>query len=213
MRFYGLLAAIAVMSLAIAGQASAVNWVLNPGFEDPLGSEWELVFADGSGSSFSILGQTAASFYSGTYGLQFQVPTSNNFTAHAYYKQVVSGLTPGQSYPVSAWLKFNALNVYNRPDKFWVYLQAIGGMGSLVAPAKGSNTSGWVQYSIDQTADANGQIEIRVGMNKYGTTSAKQCDGFIDDVVLEAPAIPEPGSMIALLSGLIGLGVVARRRR
>lgn len=211
-RTTSLLALIAALVVLAAGQASA-NLLINPGFEDGT-TGWDLVILPYSeGTGFSISDATATAAYEGSMGAQFQVPTTNNFTVHGYFRQVVSGLTPGAEVTVSAWIRYAPLAGYNRVDKYWAYLQTIGGQGSKVAPAQNTAVPlAWTQYTITQTADANGQVDIRLGMNKYATTAAKQCDAFFDSA--SVTLIPEPGSMVALLSGLVGLvGVGIRRRK
>lgn len=207
-----LLALVAVLTMVAGGQAAA-NLLINGGFEDPIGSEWQLVVTYTNGTGFSISAPTATAAHSGGLGAQFQVPTTNNWDCEAYYRQVITGQVPGTMYNVSAWIKYAPLAVYNRPDKYWAYLKATGGMaGTLSMPAKGAAVTAntWVKYTFQQTADGNGDLEIRVGMWKYATTSAKQCDAFIDDVVVEA--VPEPSSLIALLSGMPVLGFLIRRK-
>ncbi len=205
--------AVAILMMVTAGHVSA-NLLVNGGFEDPIGAEWELVITYGSGTGFSISAPTATGAHSGSLGAQFQVPTTNNWDCQGYYKQVISGLTPGAQFNVSAWIDYAPLAVYNRVDKYWAYLQAIGGIGpTMAAPLKGAavTPNTWVHYTLQQTADVNGNLEVRVGMWKYATTSAKQCDAFFDDVVVEA--VPEPSSFIALLSGVPMLAFGLRRRK
>lgn len=198
-----LVAVIAVM--AIAGQASAVNWILNPSFEDPLGAEW--VFT-ANGPGFTVMDRTTASPRTGDYGLQLQC---GDALVVGYFSQLVTGLTPGASYEASVYLKHR---LYTRADKYWVYIEALGGGAPVQSPAIGANTSSWTRQAVIQTADALGQIEVRLALDKYaGSVNNKTPCGDFDDVSLEEVVIPEPGSMIALLSGLVGLGVVARRRR
>jgi len=200
--------AAAVLLLAAAGAVSA-NLLLNPGFEDPIGTEWTVTIVSGNPSSW-FTDRSAASAYTGSYGFELRFgPIAE--TGKAYVQQVVSNLVPGGACTVTGWLKF-----LWRADKDWGYIEALGGGAPVQAPAKGANTVGsWMQYTLNQTADANGQLTVRLWLDKYTTTTAdKTCTVYFDDVVVEGPLIPEPGSVVAVLTGLIGLaGLGIRRRR
>ncbi len=113
--------------LCLFGAATLFGWaaafadVVNPGFENPLGSEWTVVYTGGAAGDFTVRGRDTALKYSGSYGAHFQT-TTDEANRFAYFKQVVSGLTPGGTYNLSVYMK----HVWDRTDKYYGYLEAVG---------------------------------------------------------------------------------------
>jgi hypothetical protein len=197
-----LLAAIAALTMAMGGRAAAANLVTNPGFESPIDPAWTIEYVFGGPSDFLVKDRATVAEHSGDYGLYFR--NMHDGTMHAYARQVVTGLTPGASYAVSVWMK----HVWDRTDVYDVYMEALGGSASQTSPA---STATYAQYTLAQTADSSGKVEIRLHFNKFSdTTDYEIAEGYFDDVSL-AP-VPEPGSLAALLAGFVGLGSVLRRR-
>lgn len=194
----------------LACRAGLANAVINPGFENPLGAEWTVVYAGGSASDFTVSGRDTASKYTGAYGVHFQTVTddANKF---AYLKQTVSGLTPGGTYGVSAYVK----HVWDRTDKYYGYLEAVGGGPAQVSTI---STAAWTQKTVTQIADANGRIEIRLWFKKTATTVGKTCDVYFDDVscvsnctppaaptgVSASPSTIDPGQSSTLSASVAG---------
>ena len=113
---------------------------------------------------------------------------NHTWGAHAYFTQVVTNLTPNASYHVSAWIA-----MYRRTDKTDTYLEALGGLGSrrtvnVTANVDGSgNHTNWQSYAVTNTANASGQIEVRLHMHKWstiGSWSYREVNAFFDDVVV-----------------------------
>ncbi len=105
----------AVCFALAAGSQVYANLVTNPGFEDAFGTPPEWTFTATSGS-FASFGRSTASAYSGSYSYAI-THTANGFPSVGYVEQTLSGLPPGATYNVSAWMNFGV--GYNRPDKFW----------------------------------------------------------------------------------------------
>lgn len=125
----GLLLGIALLA---AGSASAQNFVRNPDFDQPLGPDnWTVVYTNVINSSspnaptncgpmdFLIAGRTTLAHKdldpgiwdgedgTGTnYWLKFggHFAPNHSWMMHAYFSQIVSNLTVGQNYMVSAWM-------------------------------------------------------------------------------------------------------------
>lgn len=177
-------------TLLVGFSATAQNLLNNPGFESPLTSnDWTVVYVNCGPPDFFPADRSSYKANSGAYG--GQLSASHDGKSHAYFKQTVSGLLPGTNYVVSGWLAW-ALNA-NQTDKYSVYLEAVGGLGSTNSP---SATADWGpagdenyhRYTVTQTADSNGQIEVRLHMNHH--TRSLCCDhiwehnGFFDDISL-----------------------------
>jgi hypothetical protein len=95
---------------------------------------------------------------------------------HAYLAQTVSGLPPGTNYTLGGWMRYYESN-FEMNGKFDVYMEAIGGLGSTSTPSitvgdgEFKTNASYRQYFLTQTADSNGQIEVRLHLKKYGVTS------------------------------------------
>ena len=194
---------VVVVALAAGSQVSA-NLLTNPGFEDPIGPEWAFTIVSGGPTNWTS-GVSSALFHSGanSYGMAYGPIGS---TGKAYAEQLLSGLTPGDAYDVSGWLYFGW-----RADKDWAYIEAQGGGTPVQAPLKGANVVGsWQQYALSQTADAGGNLTVRLYLDKYGTSTADKTAWVYFDDMAVVEVIPEP-TTLALLA-LAGLAVVCRRR-
>ncbi len=172
------------LSMAACAPVSA-ELLVNPGFEDAFGSppEWTVTVVSGS---FGVSGRDSVSARTGSYGGHLQI--SGASTGHAYFEQVVSGLTPGASYTISGWMR----HVWERTDKYHVYIEAIGGGA---AQSSAYSTTTYAQYTISQTADSGGQLRVRLHLDKYATTTSdKVCDAHFDDmsVVPVGGTVPSP---------------------
>jgi hypothetical protein len=145
---------------------------VNPGFETGTIAPW---LQSGPGSQTIA----AVAAHSGNYGL-VQTPSASPFVA-AF--QAIYGLTPGQPYVVSAWIKAAAattvvcdLQAYN----------PVGG-SNLVDAGKVPSATAWQQVSVTYTAPANGALQIVMYANwGSGTT-------YWDDVVVTPVPPVNPG--------------------
>jgi len=195
-----LLLAVAA-ALTTAGQVSA-NYITNPGFEDPIGSEWTFTRVSGTATKWSS-GVSSTSVHSGakSYGMSFG-PVAE--LGEAYVSQVVSGLTPGVSYDISGWINLNW-----RATKATAFIQVLGGGDPVQAPVEGGNTDNtWQEWALAQTADSSGNLTVRLYLDKRATTTAdKTCIAYFDDIMV---VIPEPAVAVLLALGSV---VMVRRRR
>jgi hypothetical protein len=198
--------------------AKAQNLLKNPEFESPLGAtNWTVGHIRGGLPDFEIHDRTTAAsrgWDTGDFGAQFR--PFHNKLAHAYFTQTVTNLTPGHSYLVSGWMSEDwwsapsGTNAYDPiangvRDRFLVYIEAIGGLGSATSDGrfslKATNaspaytnadvavyaTSAWGQYSVRQTPDTNGRIEVRLHLDKRSwelTYYLYVMNGYFDSISL-----------------------------
>ncbi len=200
MRIPGMSLLVAVLALAMAGQASA-NLLLNAGFEDPLGAEWAFTRVSGDETKWGYE-QSATRVHSGSYSLRMHYGVVADIGT-AYVEQVVSGLTAGAPCEVSGWI-----NMDWRATKATAFIEVLGGGDPVQAPVKGGNADDtWQQWTLSQTADAGGNLTVRLYLDKYATTTAdKDVIAYYDDI--SAIVIPEPVTI-----ALLGLGCLFLRRR
>jgi hypothetical protein len=170
--------------------ASAQNLLNNPGFESPLSTnDWTVMYINSGPPDFFPADRSSFKAHSGSFG--GQLSACHDGKSHAYFKQTVSGLLPGTNYVVSGWLAW-ALNDA-QTSKYDVYIEAIGGLGSVTSPSATddwgpSNDETFHSYTVTQTADHNGKIEVRLHMDHHTTSAC--CDhlwehnGFFDDISL-----------------------------
>jgi hypothetical protein len=215
------------ITLLATGLASAQNFVKNPDFELPLGPDnWTVVYAPvfGGGSNqptncgpndFWIAGRSTFAHKDMNPGTwDGQDPTGTNYWSkfgghfapnhtwmmHAYFRQVVTNLTPNASYACSAWMAFWGGDYLSKVN---IYLEAIGGptggiskttpypSGNVlnINPAGGvGNINNWQKYAVTNTASPSGKIELRLHFNKFssiaGTWEFKNCNAFYDHVAV-----------------------------
>jgi len=202
------------IALLVAASVTAQNFVRNPDFEDPLGADnWTVeytgVFGGGASQAtncgpldFMVKGRTTFAHKDmnpGTWdgedgtGLHYWSKFGGHFAPnhtwmmHAYFKQIVRGLTPSASYNIGAWMAFFSSND-NYLNKCNIYLEALGGPGRTLSkttpyPAANvanvnNNPGGWARYAVTNTASSAGEIEVRLHFNKFGTTSTWEYRNF-----------------------------------
>ena len=162
-------------TLLLCVSGNAQNLLKTPSFEspiDPPGSsgttKWAVVYAYVGPADFAYADRTAEANFSGTMGAAFR-PNHDSY-AHAYHKQIITGLTPGASYTLSGYMHTGFDNI-----KFSVYIAMLGGTaGTTVVSNRATITR--TQYFMTNTASASGQIEIRVGLNKHDTYVSSVAD-------------------------------------
>ena len=216
------------LALLAAGSVGAQNYVRNPNWALPLGpNNWKVVYvAPSTAADFWIADRTTLAHRDRTYGTWDEdvdgtfddvYPTgSSYFGGHfrpytggyveAYFDQVVTNLTPGVSYVVSAWMvQFQSADV----DKCQVWLEARGSTVATTPYVLGYafQNNGWTQSSVTTPANANGQIEVRLHFKKIGYTGGMgataglgwggflNIDAFYDHIsVMPAvqPPLPQP---------------------
>jgi hypothetical protein len=233
------------IALLAAASVTAQNYVKNPDFEEPLGPDnWTVVYAPvfGGGNNqptssgpfdFLVAGRTVIAHkdvapgtwdgedHTGTnYWNKFggHFAPNHNWMMHAYFKQIVKGLTPGAKYAISAWMGFfsNNNDYLNRCN---IFLEALGGptrTSSKTTPYPSANVTnvqnnpgGWWRYAVTNTASGVGEIEVRLHFNKFGVTSSwewRNFNAFYDHVAvmpLSQPTPPPDGLVITVANQTI----------
>jgi hypothetical protein len=94
---------------------------------------------------------------------------NHTWVMHAYFKQVVTNLTPGASYRVSAWM----VQFGGHLEAAQVYMEVLGGADGTVSMKTPyvtenaqNNPAGWMMYAVTNTASSSGEIEIQLHYNK-----------------------------------------------
>jgi hypothetical protein len=149
--------------------ASAQNLLKNGDFEQPLGpTNWTVVYVQGSPDDFEIKDRTTeadrqAASQQNKRGAHLRPCTDWN--AHAYFSQTVANLVPGHSYTVQGDLRWHRGDFGNAAVTYRVYFEAIG-----QGTARSSDVpdlESWSHFSVTQTPDASGKIEVRLHLDKY----------------------------------------------
>jgi len=228
------------VGLLAAASVTAQNFVKNPDFEDPLGPDnWTVVYTNtfGGGANqptncgpfdFLFAGRSTIAHKDmnpGTWDGEDRTGTNywskfgghfapnHTWMMHAYFKQVVKGLTPGGYYTVSAWMGFFGGND-SYLNKCNIYLEAVGLLGSKTTPYPTANVldvqnhpENWLRYTVTNRATSAGEIEVRLHFNKFGTTSTweyRNFNAFYDHVAVEpvAPATPPTLDLVVSVTNL-----------
>jgi len=133
---------------------------------------------------------------------------------HAYYTQTITNLQAAYSYSVSGWMMEDRWKGPASDDarrfELQVYIEAIGGEGEPTPDGRASvlcratvdpltldnplpdypgayPSTSWLQFTNHQTPDTNGEIEIRLHVNKPGWVIWDKLEkeaGYFDDIAL-----------------------------
>ena len=194
---HGLLFAFA---LFFSNSAGAQNLLGNPAFESPIGvgtTNWTIHYdIQGGPDDFAIKDRTTSADrrraqQGNTSGLHFRPSTSQ--LSHAYASQTISGLQVGHTYHISGWIACESRDFGNASITYRVYFEAIGGLGTVSSPdapnvaGDANNPPSGDSYTIDQTPDASGKIEIRLHFDKFRFCTYDKLvliNGYFDDFSL-----------------------------
>ena len=183
--------------LLLCDSASGQNLLKNGDFESPFPvadptAGWAVVFPggpDGDYGDWAIAGRTkAASRVSGGHGAHLR---PNNWgTVHAYFKQVVTNLTPGAVYRLDIQrMRSNFKYTDEGPSPIQkVYAAMVSGSSSNAVHGYSTNNG---PYSLTITCAASGQIEVQLhNWKRYMTNEGAEdmkhakCSAWFDDISL-----------------------------
>jgi len=199
----GLILGLAILS---GFPASAANPVVNGNFENSLvfggSTNWEVVYVKGCPGDFAVKSRiTEARNGLSGYGASFR--PLNDGLMHAYFKQTVSGLTPNDVYAITNWMCLPGDPNDAWHPKIHIYMETIGGLGSVAT--EDATQPSYQPFVVTNTADSNGEIEIRLHFNKDGYTSGlppkwNYIHSWYDDVSMELVSAPVTNPPYRILS-------------
>ena len=173
-------AALVIVIMLHAGTAAAQNLITNPGFESGSISPWASF-----GGSITLSVQTTQ-VHSGTYAAEV---TNRTQTYEGISQSVLSILTPGQTYNVSAWVRL--VNGVNQNVQMTVQT-TIGGANSYTAINSNSvSSTGWTQLSGQFTYSPSGTPSAVIFYVEVPSSATAAY--YIDDVSwTNAPMVTNP---------------------
>ena len=195
--------ALVALSLGSIVVQAAPELVTNGGFETNPGS-WS-VPTGWTGGLYTFATKPADAAISSTHGGSFVAGFSAQNSLD-YLTQAILPTAAGQAYTFSFWLTNTA---------FYLDSKGLGGVNEFTAAWNGVTVfdqtdiaaGGWRQYSFNVVATGPSTTISFGGRNKPGYFG-------LDDVSVQAvTAVPEPGVLGMMLTGLAGIGLLAGRRK
>jgi hypothetical protein len=221
-------------ALALSASSVQAQNLVDPGFENPfqttanpitvagVNQGWALFNGAGSAGQ-SDMSASIDSPHSGTEALLETANVGNNWNPAGAY-QVITGITPGDTYTFSVWaLTDTANDAYASTAGLLVQLgfetAALGGADSVQNPGNTVGISGalpaentWAQYSVTATAPAGETDAIVYLMFQDNNGATVTEDAFYDDATL-VQAVPEPTTLAIAGMGLASSFFLIRRRK
>jgi len=230
-KIFGSSITVAVALIASASTSQAAATLVNPGFESATGFTGNPIGLSGEnqgwatfGSSQSDMTASVDSPLSGSFSLLAVNGLGNNWNPQGAY-QIVSGVTPGQTYNFSSYFLTDTGTSYGTPvalqlgygsftgSTFTDLGSVEGGAGNNVTWGFGDNGSThgaipsidtWVQGSVSATAPAGAtDAVVYLFFMDNGQTSTENV--YFDNTALTVA--PEPSTL-----ALLGIGLAKKRK-
>jgi hypothetical protein len=205
---------LACMCLSLVSASAWAYVVLNPGFEDAalpngVGTSWTAYTMGGT----VTYGLAAGVKHSGAKSQRIDLVSSGYSEGGVY--QVIA-VNPAAPLTISVWANIGTLDTHVTAG-LGVSLSSWG--TDYLDPTKvwwgpetgvtGTGSSYFVQLTQTLSVeDLGGSTEVGIFLNAYKTEGTVTEYARFDDVL----AVPEPGGIVALLGGLVGLAGMIRRR-
>ncbi len=174
----------------------AQNLLQNPGFENPIDPEgssgttnWTIVYQYGNAEDFSVAGRSTAASSGAGSSFGGHIRARHGWFAHAYLKQVVTGLTEGATYTLTCGRMESGFKYTDEgdPPSLSVFASAISGSSSNAVHGYSTNSG---PHSLSITCSASQQIEVQLHVSKKFMTEGIEdvkylkCSGWFDNISL-----------------------------
>ena len=211
---------IQAQNLINGGFEVAVPQTPNPITVAGVDQGWTTFNGAGSASQ-SDMSSSAYSPLNGTFALLETTGPGNNWNPAGAY-QIISGITPGQTYTFNIWALTDTVDTAPNGLLFQLGFEtsALGGISTVENPGNTVNINGlvptigvWTKYSVTATAPAGYTDAIVYAMFQDNNSAIATENMFYDNSSLTLTPTPEPSTLVlAGLGGISALSLIRRRK-